>query len=257
MQAQQEEQPMPVPMQYGQVDASVQPPYGTHMYVGPQSLADYSSEAWQYGPASVVPGMGFALQDKSQACYYGLPARGGLPPRGPRTLPPRFPQAAKAQAPPVARSTRPAAGARHIGSAAQGPSQETGSEFTLRTHLRELQKVELSRIVLIRKISKLGFDSAPILESHYSHFGKVEKVLVAHSHVKPQHCGQGTRLRPSGLGFVVMSEASEVEAILAAGENQFVHGVRVQVRHFERRGAKDCQDLYEEEEYEHDGIVGA
>jgi hypothetical protein len=130
------------------------------------------------------------------------------------------------------------------------PGQEDNSDFTLRTHLRELQKVDLGRIVLIRKISKLGFDSARMLEAHYSRYGKVEKVLVAHSHVKPQHCGQGMRLRPSGLGFVVMSSTREVEGILAGGEHQVVHGVRVCVRRFERRGVQEVEDEENDEEPE-------
>jgi hypothetical protein len=128
------------------------------------------------------------------------------------------------------------------------PGQEDNSDFTLRTHLRELQKVDLGRIVLIRKIIKLGFDSARMLEAHYSRYGKVEKVLVAHSHVKPQHSGQGMRLRPSGLGFVVMSSTREVEGILAGGEHQVVHGVRVCVRRFERRGVKEVEDEENDEE---------
>jgi len=140
------------------------------------------------------------------------------------------------------------------------PGQEDNSDFTLRTHLRELQKVELGRIVLIRKISKLGFDSARMLEAHYSRYGKVEKVLVAHSHVKPQHCGQGMRLRPSGLGFVVMSSTREVEGILAGGEHQMVHGVRVCVRRFERRGVKEVEDeeeMAKDEEEPEEGLAGA
>lgn len=243
LQAQRDEQPVPAP--YGPMDTNAQSPFGVQMYVGPQSLADYSSEAWQYGPASVVPH--FSLPETCQAGRGGQFARGGLPPRGPRTLAPNWWKPAKGQdaSGQLSRGTRRAAGTRPTATGAQGVAQENGSEYTLRNHLRELQKVELSRIILIRKISKLGFDSAPILEAHYSYFGKVEKVLVAHSHVKPQHCGQGTRLRPSGLGFVVMSQPSEVEAILAAGENQFVHGVKVQVRHFERRGTKDDGEIDE------------
>jgi hypothetical protein len=202
----------------------------------------------------------WAGQGTGMARMGGIPVpgmRGLLPPRAapkPRYIPEAGPVGRIPKVDGSIRTTRDgaaklsryaAAPATYTGAATQG--QEFSADFTLRTHLRELQKVELGRIVLIRKISKLGFDSAPILEKHYSRFGKVEKVLVAHSHVKPQHCGQGVRLRPSGLGFVVMSQPQQVEAILAAGEHQVVQGVRVCVRKFERRGVQDDEDQIDEE----------
>jgi hypothetical protein len=109
-----------------------------------------------------------------------------------------------------------------------------GAEETLRTHLRDLQKVEPERVVLVRKINRLGFQSPAVLESHYSSYGKVERILVAHSHVKSQNRRFAARLRPSGLGFVVMSKKCEVEAILLAGEEQMVAGIMIRVQRFNR-----------------------
>jgi hypothetical protein len=110
---------------------------------------------------------------------------------------------------------------------------------TLRSHLRALQEVDSRRVVQVRKISKLGFQSGAALERHYSAFGKVECVRVAFSHVKPQSTGLAVRIRPSGLGFVVMSSIEEAEAILRAGENQVVSGVEVLVRPYEVRAASE------------------
>jgi len=109
-------------------------------------------------------------------------------------------------------------------------------EETLRSHLRDLQTVDSSRICLVRKINRLGFDSPKMLEDHYKNYGCVERVLVAHSHVKSPYRRYVKRLRPSGLGFVVMSSIAEVDAILADGVEQMVAGALIKVQRFERRG---------------------
>jgi hypothetical protein len=109
-------------------------------------------------------------------------------------------------------------------------------EETLRSHLRDLQTVDSSRILLLRKINRLGFDSPRMLEDHYKNYGCVERVLVAHSHVKSPYRRYVKRLRPSGLGFVVMSTIAEVDAILADGAEQLVAGALIKVQRFERRG---------------------
>jgi len=49
--------------------------------------------------------------------------------------------------------------------------------------LRELEHVDCNRVILVRKINTLGFAAPAALEQHYSRFGKVERVLVAHSMV--------------------------------------------------------------------------
>mmetsp|Transcript_35818 Transcript_35818/g.66782 ORF Transcript_35818/g.66782 Transcript_35818/m.66782 type:complete len:587 (+) Transcript_35818:103-1863(+) len=120
-------------------------------------------------------------------------------------------------------------------------------EETLRTHLRELQKVEPEQVVLVRKINRLGFESPAALRAHYSKYGKVERVLVAHSHVKSQNRRFAARLRPSGLGFVVMSKKEEADAILAEGPEQVVAGgpdhagAAIRVQRFQRR-SEDAKD---------------
>jgi hypothetical protein len=116
---------------------------------------------------------------------------------------------------------------------------------TMRHNLQELENIDHTRLVLVRKINRLGIESPRFLEAHYSQYGTVERVLAPHSHVKLRG-GPGWRLRPTCLGFIVMSKASEVEAILAAGPEQQIRGgigeaadslVTISVRPFQRRGA--------------------
>lgn len=114
----------------------------------------------------------------------------------------------------------------------------------LRTHLQDLQKVASSRVLLVRRINRLGFESAVVLTKHYSRYGCVDRVLVSHSHVKSQKRGLPARLRPSGLGFIVMSTEEEVQAILREGPEQVIkmsttagaqQEVVIRVQSFERR----------------------
>lgn len=108
-------------------------------------------------------------------------------------------------------------------------------------HLRSLIKIDSGRVLIVRKINRLGFASPQLLKEHYSWYGKVERVLVAHSRVKSgtlmaqAYMPPASRLRPSGLGFIVMSKVEEAEAILKAGPEQIVCGAVIRVQQFERR----------------------
>lgn len=131
------------------------------------------------------------------------------------------------------------------------PPEQTGE--TLRMHLRSLLHVESSRVLIVRKINRLGFGSPAILKEHFSWYGNVEQVLVAHSRVKSGggQAGVVSRLRPSGLGFVVMSQTVDAEAILAQGPEHQVCGTFIRVQKFERRMAmEDGEDAEEEKQAE-------
>jgi hypothetical protein len=110
---------------------------------------------------------------------------------------------------------------------------------TLPNNLRELENVQAERILVVRKINRLGFESAKILESHFMKHGNVERVLVAHSNGKNTRDGK-FRLRTSSFGFVVMCTAADAEASLDAGAEQLVRcpnakdGISVQVQRFRR-----------------------
>lgn len=124
---------------------------------------------------------------------------------------------------------------------------DSHSGDTLRMHLRSLLQVDSSRVLIVRKINRLGFASPQILREHFSWYGTVENVLVAHSRVKSGggQAGIVSRLRPSGLGFVVMSKGEEALKILAEGLEQQVSGTIIRVQKFERRMSESPAGLEE------------
>lgn len=127
---------------------------------------------------------------------------------------------------------------------------DSHSGDTLRMHLRSLLQVDSSRVLIVRKINRLGFSSPQILREHFSWYGTVENVLVAHSRVKSGggQAGIVSRLRPSGLGFVVMSKGEEALKILAEGAEQQVAGTVIRVQKFERRMSESAAGLEELDE---------
>lgn len=97
------------------------------------------------------------------------------------------------------------------------PNDMNDTGDSLRSFLLELADMDDDGCVLsVRKISKLGFDSAPLLQTYFSKFGTVQRVMVAPTVVKCK--SQKTRMRPACLGFVVMKSAAEVDAALKLGE---------------------------------------
>lgn len=124
-------------------------------------------------------------------------------------------------------------------------SQQAGE--TLRMHLQSLLDTDPGRVLLVRKINRLGFSSPDVLQAHYSWYGAVERVLVAHSRVKSCTIEQKAyRLRPAGLGFVVMSRLEGAQAVLDAGKEQMINGVLVRVQKFERRMSEQmssCEEM--------------
>lgn len=127
-------------------------------------------------------------------------------------------------------------------STSRGPAQGTQkSEHTtqavgtLRSHLVQIQNDDASCIFVVRRINKLGFRSQEILWQHYSQYGEVAKVLVAHSSAKlsPELRSQ-SRARPGGLGIIVMRNAQSVKRILSPGEAQRIAGHEIHVQSFVR-----------------------
>lgn len=106
---------------------------------------------------------------------------------------------------------------------AQTESAEGAAEGSLSTHLRDLAQIDNSRVLMVRQINRLGLNSAAALEKHFEKFGKVEQVMVSHTRAKSK-LGKAMRLRPACLGFVIMSNAEEVEAALACGSEHVVKG---------------------------------
>mmetsp|Transcript_4823 Transcript_4823/g.12121 ORF Transcript_4823/g.12121 Transcript_4823/m.12121 type:complete len:432 (-) Transcript_4823:266-1561(-) len=106
---------------------------------------------------------------------------------------------------------------------------------TLSTSLQVLANEDPDCLFIVRRINKLGFKACRKLKQHFSKYGSVARVLVAHSTVRQHHdVFANTRRRPSSLGFVHMTSASAVCAILASGPEQEVDGSFIRVQQFER-----------------------
>lgn len=129
---------------------------------------------------------------------------------------------------------------------AASPVQD-GFGKSLRCNLEVLHELDCNRIVIVRKINRLGFESAQVLEHFFTKYGKVDRVLVSHSHAKSRNL----RFRPSGLGFLVMTTAEEVQAVLADGPEIHVttdtcKSVQINVQPFKRH--LDLQNFDENEQ---------
>jgi hypothetical protein len=114
--------------------------------------------------------------------------------------------------------------------------QTDDSGESLRTQLKDLAEIDNARVLMVRKINRLGLDSAPPLKDYFSKFGGVDRVLVAPTRAKAQF-GQTrnvtARVRAAPLGFVVMSTVDEAIAALAAGSEQIVSGQAIGVYPFQ------------------------
>jgi len=109
-------------------------------------------------------------------------------------------------------------------------------------HLTAVSDVDPDCIFVCRQINVLGLQSHEVLMDHYSAFGEVKHVYVAHSKMKmPQYEGGERRMRPGDLGIVVMSSAAAVRCILAQGEHQVVAGRKVLINALDRPPVVDMR----------------
>lgn len=121
-------------------------------------------------------------------------------------------------------------------------------QLQIATHLNELEQKDPACVFFVRQIGKLGFKSPEILTEHFKQYGPVVKVLVSNSHEKSSTAPFPVRLRPSGMGFVLMERPEDTAAVLAQGELQVVRGVEVRVRAFEQRSSDHAASDEEEDE---------
>eukprot|EP00434_Breviolum_minutum_P024609 symbB.v1.2.021732.t1/scaffold1896.1/size96813/3 len=120
-------------------------------------------------------------------------------------------------------------------SCAEKASLHADKKSTLGMHLTQLQTEDPKCVFIARRINGMGFQSKDVLSAHYEQYGRVVKVLVAHSKVKPfRRQGAQSRIRPGSLGFIVMDSPQSVEKILAHGANQTVAGHNISVERFEK-----------------------
>lgn len=113
--------------------------------------------------------------------------------------------------------------------------QKRRCDLLIATQLSQLQGEDPRKLLIVRKINRLGFNSASILEEHYGRFGTVSKVLLSNKHEKDAGAPFPTRLRPSGIGFVLFESVEGAAEALAQGSSQVVAGVDIVVSRFEKR----------------------
>jgi len=113
--------------------------------------------------------------------------------------------------------------------------------FNLSTLLQVLEEVDEACVLTVRKIHKLGLNSAQVLREHFSQFGEVDRVMLLPSRPKSvassaaglnASVGVG-KVRPASMAFVVMR--SRQPAIIARlSEIHAIEGHSVQVQKFRR-----------------------
>jgi len=124
--------------------------------------------------------------------------------------------------------------------------EERGWNGTLRTHLSTLQNEDPMCILIVRRINRLGFESDEALKEYFTKLGNVRHVLVAHSRVKPSAKRPIARIRPAGIGFVVMASQEETIKVLSS-EEHVIRNVIVQVQRYQIRCPEDAQEEEEED----------
>mmetsp|Transcript_82522 Transcript_82522/g.129748 ORF Transcript_82522/g.129748 Transcript_82522/m.129748 type:complete len:315 (-) Transcript_82522:176-1120(-) len=108
---------------------------------------------------------------------------------------------------------------------------------SLRDNLQRLATFESSRVIMVKKINKLGFNSNRVLQHFFSKFGKVEEVLMTHGIDKRTNPDR-PKYRPAAVGFMVV-ESSEVAAAILQSPEYNILGIDVTVGRFENMSPKD------------------
>jgi hypothetical protein len=127
--------------------------------------------------------------------------------------------------------------AKPIGANTRPANPEEG----LKAHLRHLTCENEDCIIMVRKISKLGLESASLLEVFFSRYGAVKRILVSHVHEKVKGTDR-VKIRPAGIAFVVLESADAVAAAYAAGTEQKVLGVTINIGPFESKLPKEKRE---------------
>jgi len=105
--------------------------------------------------------------------------------------------------------------------------------------LNTLESVDERRVMIVRKIKKLGFKSASRLREHFEQFGLVDNVYVSHSHLQ-------SRTRPASLGFVVMESEEASRSALELGSEQDVGDFTIVVGSFQQLDRKSAKSEEQE-----------
>lgn len=105
------------------------------------------------------------------------------------------------------------------------PGQHS-DHISLKEQLQALEQEDARCVFVVRRLAKLGFDSADKLSLYFMPYGEVKSVHV------PRAWSQGKFWRAGSVGFVVMHSAEAVCAIMQGGPAHIVCGVVITVHPF-------------------------
>jgi len=124
----------------------------------------------------------------------------------------------------------------------QSTSSRRGRRCLLQTaqHLGRLDSQDPEKVVIVRKINRLGFGADAALRQHFGRYGVVEEILLSGAPNKPASSSRPeanvrTRWRPAGFAFLVMESSEAACAALSGGTEQLINGVTVLVSEFRSR----------------------
>jgi len=87
------------------------------------------------------------------------------------------------------------------------------STVRLAAHLESLEQHDPQRVFVAKRIARLGLENGRVLREHFEAYGPVAEVMLVNSPA-PNTQPVGTRFRPSGMGYVLMQNAADVDKIL-------------------------------------------
>lgn len=139
--------------------------------------------------------------------------------------------------------------AQRAGKDFQPPAHTDGppnQDQTMKAQLQALHNEDPRCVFVVRRINKLGFESADTLREYFSQYGEVKVVHVSHSRVKSVAASGSVhwRMRAAALGFIVMAAADSTTRLLADGPEHPISGSRVRVNAFAASKDEEEEEMY-------------
>jgi len=127
--------------------------------------------------------------------------------------------------------------------------RRTSGPVYVAEHLHWLESQDPRKVCRLKKIHKLGFDAASTLKAYFKRYGPVEQVLLSNMPVDKQgKCVTkpprvpGVRVRPAGMGWVVMANVEDAEKLLSC-DSHVVQGLPISVLRYTPKGREHAPAL--------------
>jgi len=105
------------------------------------------------------------------------------------------------------------------------------------TSIRDLKGLDQRCVLVVRRITHLGFRAQAALSEHFASFGEVRGVFAPKSQARSI---DKRRVRRPTLAFVVMADSAASEAVLAVGQDHEVGGQDVNVERYQESSGKSA-----------------